>query len=274
MSSTLPKAPDHPFKMLQPKTPKLSSILPGDVSTYPQNTIITKYARLSHIPSMGLGLTATQDLPAGTTWYLATIDNYLPIPRRTFTAIRQAAKKNPEWENFKKSIEIYSVYSERWDTVNFSLDNLRFLNHGIVERGQKEGEEKEDGIGNVDIGGTAVTEDTMVGWSAWTTRDVREGDQLVFNYLKFKDCPWANGCKRFLMPDGDEEIDFEALDKETMCEEGTSDVEILLTREQLGVYVDSGLERDIDKALMMVIAKWGVWDEGRGVLVIKVPFEV
>ncbi|KAF3213588.1 hypothetical protein TWF191_010061 [Orbilia oligospora] len=240
--------------MLQPKTPKLSSILPGDVSTYPQNTMITKYTRLSHIPSMGLGLTATQDLPAGTTWYLATVDNYLPIPRRTFTAICQAGKRNPEWENFKKSIEIYSVYSERWDTVNFSLDNLRFLNHGIVERGQEDEEEK-DGMGNVDIGGTAVTEDTMVGWSAWTTRDVKEGEQLVFNYLKFKDY-------------------FEALDKETVCGEGTGDVEILLTREQLGVYVDSGLERDIDKALMMVIAKWGVWDEGRGVFVIKVPFEV
>ncbi|KAF3193929.1 hypothetical protein TWF225_008123 [Orbilia oligospora] len=258
--------------MPQPKTPKLSSILPGDISTYPQNTVITNYARLSHIPSMGLGLTATQDLPAGTTWYLATVDNYLPIPRRTFTAIRQASKKHPEWENFKKSIEMCAVYSERWDSVNFSLDNLRFLNHGIVERGQKE-EEEEEVMGNVDIGGTAVTEDTMVGWSAWTTRDVKEGEQLVVNYLKFKHCPWANSCTRFLMPDGDEEIDFEALDKETVCEEGTSNVEILLTREQLGVYVDSGLERDIDKALMMVVAKWAVWDEGRGVFVIKVPFE-
>ncbi|KAK6524839.1 hypothetical protein TWF281_011737 [Arthrobotrys megalospora] len=184
---------------------------------------------------MGLGLTAAQSLPAGTTWYLATVDNYLPIPQKTFTAIRLAGKKYQEWKMLQKSIEMVAVYSPRWNTVNFSLDGLRFLNHGVEEG------EGENGVGNVIIGGTAVGEDTLVGWSAWTTSKSYE------------------------------KVDFEVLDKET---ELKGPVEILLTRGQFEVYVQSGLERDIDKALLMVIAQWGVWDEGRDLWVVRVPVEV
>lgn len=251
--------------MSQPAVPQLSSIIPGDLSTYPRSSIINEHTHLSHIPSMGLGLVATQDLPAGTTWYLATVDNYLPIPKKTFTAIRLAGKKYPEWKNFGKSIEMVAVYSPRWDTVNISLDNLRFLNHGIIEG------EAENGIGNVEIGGTSVAHDTLAGWTGWAAKDVKKGEQLVVNYLGFKDSPWANTCEEFLKPPGEGKLDFETLDKETKFDETA--VEILLTREQFGVYVESGLEREIDKALLMVIAKWGVWDGGRGVWVVKVPVE-
>ncbi|KAK6346240.1 hypothetical protein TWF730_010569 [Orbilia blumenaviensis] len=248
----------------RPEIPELSAIVPGDRSTYPKDSIINNYTRLSHIPSMGMGLVAAQDLPAGTAWCLASLDNYLPIPRKTFIAIRLAGKKYPEWKNFQSSIEMVAVYSPRFDAVNFSVDNLRFLNHGIVE-GEGEG-----GVGNVEIGGTAVAEDSLVGWAAWTNREIKQGEQLVANYYGFKNCPWGNTCEKFLDLTLSDKLDFDIMDRETKLDEP---VELILTRDQFSVYTQSGLEREIDKALLAVIAKWGVWDEGRGSWVIKVPVE-
>ncbi|KAK6331986.1 hypothetical protein TWF718_002523 [Orbilia javanica] len=248
----------------QPKHPKLSSIIPGDISTYPHDSLLDQYTRVSSIPDMGMGVTATNDIPAGTTWYLATaMERYIPIPRKTMTAIRLAGRKHKEWKLFRDSVEMITVYSKRWDTLNYSLDAIRFLNHGIVEG------EGEDGVGNVMVGGEAVGEGTLVGWSFWATRDIKEGEQLVVNYLGFNECPWSTACAQFLK--GGQGVDLGKLDDETVFDD--TPVEMLLTREQLMVYVQSALDRDIDKALFMIIAKWGVWDEARGLWVVRVPVD-
>ncbi|KAK6497565.1 hypothetical protein TWF481_011972 [Arthrobotrys musiformis] len=248
----------------QPQIPQITSIIPGDESTYPKTSTIDTNITISPIPSMGLGVIATRDLPAGTTWYIAKEDAYLPIPQKTFSAIRLAEKKSKEWKLLREFIEMVSVYSSRWNTMNVSLDNIRFLNHTIVE-----GEGK-DGVGNVIIGGTGVAEDTLVGWSAWTNKDVKAGEQLFVNYHGFTICPWANSCEKFLGGEETGRLDFEVVDRETVFEEP---VEILLTRAQFEVYVHSVLEREIDKALLTVLAKWGVWDEGRGVWAVRVPVD-
>ncbi|EPS39003.1 hypothetical protein H072_7249 [Dactylellina haptotyla CBS 200.50] len=216
-------------------------------------TIMNEFVQVEEVPGIGLGLVASHPIPKGTIWFRMTRDNNLSIPRNAFEHIRCITSpentKYPEWKTFRASIEHFCWYGEHEDAANFPLDNVRYMNHGDDPNSTY----------------TETETDTSLGAPSRANRDIREGEEVRESYLSYPTCQWAGICGDFLK---DVVPDYDAMARGYPLKEPA---EILVTRGQLQVYIESNLTRDIDKALLVVLAKWGVFDDSRDAFVIRIP---
>ncbi|KAJ6258956.1 hypothetical protein Dda_5851 [Drechslerella dactyloides] len=217
-----------------------------------KGTIMNEFVRVEEVHGIGLGLVAFKPIPSGTTWFRMTSDNNLVIPRNAFEHIRRIAKGCPEWESLRQSIQLFSWYNSSEDAINFPLDNVRYMNHAV------------------DCNSTydEPPEGAYLGAPSYTNCDIRPGEEIRENYLSYPECPWADLCDSFLKPQPrPSSEDFVGQ------YQPVPPAEIMITRGQFRVYAESNLSRDVDKALLLVLAKTGIFDEERQAFILRIPTE-
>jgi len=138
------------------------------VSLTSERNPIDDYVEVRSSDLAGMGVFAKQFIPKGTKWWHATINEFITYNKEQWNAIKSSYQTETV-KDYVKCVEMYSYYSIRLDSLVFSLDNSRHVNHSK----------------NPNSGGTPETP-----FACYTVRDILPGEEITEDYDGYR-CPWA-----------------------------------------------------------------------------------
>ncbi len=131
----------------------------------------------------GFGLFAKAFIPKGTIWWAAAPEDVMLLNREQYITLVNS-QQNSLSKSLQHTLLVYSYYIEIYDVLVFCLDNARFVNHSF----------------NPNSGGDPISQSL----ASMTLRDIYPGEEILEDYTKYDQCPWASLCETFLCRDNGE----------------------------------------------------------------------
>ncbi len=141
------------------------------VSVLPRDSLIGDFAEVRPSPIHGCGLFARTFIPAGTSWWKATVDNVLLLGRVQLETLA-GSRTNKAINGILNAARIYGYYSQRLDCIIVCLDNARYVNHSDEPNS-----------------GAPSNGDPLC---SVALRDIHEGEEILENYGHYDLCPWSD----------------------------------------------------------------------------------
>ncbi|MGE9293461.1 MAG: SET domain-containing protein [Puniceicoccales bacterium] len=135
------------------------------------DSLLDIYAEVRPSPIHGCGVFARTFIPAGTTWWKATVDNVMLLGRVQLETLA-ASRTNKTINGILSAARIYGYYSQRLDSIIVCLDNARYVNHSDEPNS-----------------GAPSDGDPLC---SVTLRDIYAGEEIVENYGHYDPCPWSD----------------------------------------------------------------------------------
>ena len=129
---------------------------------------IDDYVEVRSSELAGKGVFAKKFIPQGTKWWHATINEFILYNQEQWNVIK-CSYQTETMKEYIKCIEMYSYYCSRLDSLVFSLDNSRHVNHSKTPNS----------------GGTPDTP-----FACYTLKDILPGEEITEDYDEYR-CPWA-----------------------------------------------------------------------------------
>lgn len=141
------------------------------ISLKPAASVLERYAQVRPSPIHGCGLFARTFIPAGSSWWKATLDNVLLLSRAHLETLTDS-RTNKTINGILNAARVYGYYSTRLDSIIVCLDNARYVNHS-----------------NEPNSGAPADGDPLC---SVALRDIFEGEEILENYGHYDPCPWSD----------------------------------------------------------------------------------
>ena len=139
---------------------------------------LSEFTEVQPSPISGLGLFAKVDIPAGTIWWNARHEDVLIIDKNQFEVMTCSAE-SPLMQNMIECILTYSYYARDIDGLVFCLDDARYCNHSSTPN-------------------SGGDDPTMPQFASMAITDISAGEEILEDYTRYDQCPWAKTCEKFL----------------------------------------------------------------------------
>lgn len=141
------------------------------VSLNSGDSLISHHAEVRPSPIHGCGVFARTLIPAGTSWWKATVDNVLLLGRVQLETLA-GSRTNKTINGILNAARVYGYYSQRLDCIIVCLDNARYVNHSDEPNS-----------------GAPSDGDPLC---SVALRDILPGEEILENYGHYDPCPWSD----------------------------------------------------------------------------------
>lgn len=200
--------------------------------------LVHRYTYCGKSATHGLGVFAKEDMEPGTVWWALGPNNTLEISKDVYHRVQAVSKHHTAWGLFIDAIDTYAFYDPNKDVLIYCLCNARYTNHSDSPNASVTGENNH----NLSRLNFTVPKDT----------------EIFENYLHYGSSSWAKDCSAFLPTDQNGSNG--SVHASPYIKSGP--MYIVLSKEQLDLYIQSHMETPLHKALLSCLIHFGSFDNG------------